>query len=347
METMGITMNDIARAADASVTTVGRVIHNSGYVSKEVRARVEKAIAALGYVPDRTARALKGGRSGVIGSLVRQNDNGLYYRINDSIIRAAREAGYELLTMEAQPDLDNEGRLIDNFIGLHVDGLVITSDPNVTPAMFIRLANAGIPAVAVERGYLDQGIDSLIVRDYDACRDAVTRIIRAGHRRVAVICSRRFTDVETQRCEGSLAAFKDAGIEPDEKLIKVVPGYDTQYGRIAAEELFSSGDIPTAVFATADSLAAGVLQAAYAHRLRVPDDVSVVGYDDVLSQSLSPAINSVGLFVESIGANVMDLLIRRMEDPDRPAQKRMIDTVYADRGSLAVRGDKKETVITF
>ena len=344
---MSITMNDIARAANASVTTVGRVIHNNGYVSSEVRARVEKAISDLGYVPNQSARILKSSRSGIIGSLVRQNDNGLYYRINDSIIRAVRNANYELLTMEAQPDLAIEGELIDNFIGLNVDGLVVTSNTGITPEMFARLRKANIPVVAVERGYLDQGIDSLIVRDFEACQDAVTRILRAGHKRVALIAPQLFDDVEKQRYEGYCAAIKGAGLPLDEKLICIVPGYDTQFGRIAAEKLFSQSELPTAIFTTADSLAAGVLQAAYAHRLRVPDDVSLVGYDDVLSQSLSPAINSVGLFVETIGTNVMELLMLRRAEPDRPAEKRLIDTVYADRGSVAVRSEKKETVIRF
>ena len=344
---MNVTMNDIARAAGTSLATVGRVIHNNGYVSREVRERVETAIAELGYVPNQSARILKSSRSGIIGSLVRQNDNGLYYRINDSIIRAVRNAGYELLTMEAHPDMHNEGELIDNFIGLHVDGLVITSNTGITPEMFEKLKKAGIPVVAVERGYFEQGIDSLLVRDFEACQDAVTRIIRAGHKRVALVASQLFADVEKHRYEGYCAAIKAAGLAADEQLVRIMPGYDTQFGRIAGEELFSLPEPPTAVFATADSLAAGVLQAAYAHRLRVPDELSLVGYDDVLSQSLSPAINSVGLFVETIGTNVMELLALRQADPNRPAEIRLIDTVYADRGSVAVRSEKKEIVIRF
>ena len=344
---MSITMNDIARAANASVTTVGRVIHNNGYVSREVRARVEQAIRELGYVPNQSARILKSRRSGIIGSLVQQNDNGLYYRINDSIIRAVRSAGYELLTMEAQPGMGTEAELVENFIGLHVDGLVIISDASVTPDLFEKLRKAEIPVVAVERGYLEQGIDSLIVRDFEACRDAVSRVIRSGHRRVGLIACRPVYDVEKQRYEGYCQALRDAGLEIDEQLTQLVPGYDTQFGRIAAENLFNLPERPTAIFTTADTLAAGVLQAAYADKLRVPDDISLVGYDDVLSQSLSPAINSVGLFVEKIGNDVMDLIQLRQEDPDRPAEKRMIDTVYADRGSVAVRSAKKETIIRF
>ena len=344
---MNVTMNDIARAAGTSLATVGRVIHSNGYVSREVRARVEAAIAELGYVPNQSARILKSSRSGIIGSLVRQNDNGLYYRINDSIIRAVRNAGYELLTMEAHHDMQNEGELIDNFIGLHVDGLVITSNTGITPEMFEKLKKAGIPVVAVERGYFEQGIDSLLVRDFEACQDAVTRVIRAGHKRVALVASQLLADVEKQRYEGYCAAIKAAGLAADERLVRIMPGYDTQFGRIAGEELFSLPEPPTAVFATADSLAAGVLQAAYAHRLRVPDELSLVGYDDVLSQSLSPAINSVGLFVETIGTNVMELLALRQADPNRPAEIRLIDTVYADRGSVAVRSEKKEIVIRF
>ena len=342
---MSVTMNDIARAAGASVSTVGRVIHNSGYVSREVRERVERAIERLGYVPNQSARALKSSRSGIIGSLVLQSANGLYYRINDSIIRAARAAGYELLTMEAQPGQGMEGHLIDSFIGLHVDGLAIISNTSITGEMFAKLRAAAIPVVAVERGYLEMGVDSLVVRDLEGSRDAVQRIVCSGHKRVALVAPRPALDVEKRRYAGYREGLESMGLGVDERLIRLTPGYDTQYGRIAGADLLSLPEPPTAVFCTADTLAAGVLQAAYQKGLRVPEDLSLVGYDDVLSQSLSPALNSVGLFMGSIGPCVMELIEARRADPERPAEARMIDTVYADRGTVAVRSARKETVI--
>lgn len=331
---MSITMTDIAKAAHASVATVGRVLHNNGYVSSETRARIERAIAELGYIPNQNARTLKSNRSGIIGSLVTQNPNSLYYRINESIMRAAHACGFEYLTMESQAVGHDEGRLIDNFIGLRVDGLVITSNTTIQPDMFARLRKAGIPAVAVERGYLEQGIDSLITEDFSGARDAVARIASRGHRRIGLIAMEPFHDVERQRLAGYRQAIADSGLPIDEVLIQIVPSYRPQSGRTAAEALLSLSSPPTAIFATADTLAAGAMQALYDRHLRVPDDMSIVGYDDVLSQSLSPQIDSVGLVLTDIGDQVLQLLRSKMEDMDRPAERRAISTAYADRGTV-------------
>lgn len=337
---MSATMADVAKRAGASIATVGRVIHNNGYVSKEVRARVESAIAELEYVPNQNARTLKRSRSGIIGNLVQQSINGLYYRINDSIMNAAHKRGYECLTMEARHGLNDEDRIIQNFIGMQIEGLVIISNSSVSPEMFAQLRRAKIPVVAVERGYCEEKTDSLLVKDFEACKDAVSRIIAQGHKRIGIIAIPPELEVERQRLEGSKEALKEAGLPIDGELIRIVSGYDASEGRKAAEELFSLPDPPTAIFATADTLAAGVLQAAYERNLRVPEDISLVGYDDVLSQTLSPMINSVGLLLENIGDDVMELLLERQSDFERPVQRRMIDTAYIDRGTVIRRDNK-------
>lgn len=338
---MGTTMSDIAKAAGVSVATVGRVVHDNGYVSRDARERIEKAIADLGYVPDRSARILKSQKSGIIGSLVVQNPNSLYYRINDSIQNAARANGYELLTMEAQPLRRTEGELIKSFIGLHVDGLVITSDLAVTDEQLAQLRQAKIPVVAVERGYIRQGIDSLLVMDREACREAAGGIAGKGHERIAFIGMAPIHEVERLRLEGYLAALEGAGLPERRDLIRLLPDYGAEGARRAAEELFALPDPPTAVFCAADTLAAGVLQAAYARGMRVPEDLSLVGYDDVLSRLLSPPIDSVGLLLDHIGEQVMAMLKRRMENWEIPAACGMIGTAYQDRGTVRELDNKR------
>lgn len=334
---MSVTMVDIARAAGCSVTTVGRVLHSNGYVSQDVRERIEKAVADLGYVPNQSARALKSNRSGIIGVLVMQNPNGLYYRINESILQSAHENGFECITMETQRSTGDVSRLVQSFIGLHVDGLVIVSNTHVSSAHFAQLKKAGIPVVAVERGYFDQPIDNLVVRDYDAAYDVVRRIIGKGHERIALIAARGQQEVEKQRLAGYKQAMTDSTHLLDEALICMVDGYSVENGKAAAAQLLSLPEPPTAVFCTADTLAAGVLQEMYARGLRVPEDVSLVGYDDVLSRSLSPQIDSVGLLLKDTGARTIELLMKRMTDADRAAEMLPIDTVYVDRGSVCCR----------
>lgn len=331
---MSVTMADIAKAAQCSVTTVGRVLHNNGYVRQDVRERIEKVIAELGYVPNQSARALKSNRSGIIGVLVVQNPNGLYYRINESILQAAHRNGFECITMEVQRRHHDEARLIQSFVGLRVDGLVIVSNTSVEAESFGLLRRAGIPVVAVERGYFDQPIDNFVVQDYAASYDAVQRVLAKGHRRIALIASGGSHDVEKQRLAGYKQAMADANSIVDEELICLTAGYNPEHGKAAAERLLSLKERPTAVFCTADTLAAGVLQALYEQGLRVPEDVSLVGYDDVLSRSLSPQIDSVSLLLEDTGAQVVELLMERMNRSASSPEIRAIHTRYADRGSV-------------
>ncbi len=334
---MSVTMEGIAKAAGVSVATVGRVLHNSGYVSAQARARVEQAVRALGYIPNQNARALKSRRSGLIGNLVMQNLNGLSYRITNSVLRAAERRGYQLVTMQSAELGKDEFRAVQSFISLGVEGLVITSDPLVPETCFAMLKQAGIPAVAVERGYLEQGIDSLTVADFAGVYDAVLRIVQKGHRRIALVASAVEHSVEKERLEGYRAALRDSGLPEDPALMELVPDYTAAFGQRAAARLFSLADPPTAVFCGADTLAAGVLQLLMKQRLRVPEDVSVVGYDDVLSRLFAPPIDSVALALEGTGEQVMELLLRRMQQPDAPVMQKNIGTLYQDRGTVLMK----------
>ena len=331
---MSVTMTDVAQAAEVSIATVGRVIHNNGYVSPEARKRVLDAITALGYVPNQMARTLKSRRSGIIGHFVIPNPNGLYHSINQSIMDAAQKNGFQLLTIESQQGCGSDEELINTFIGLHVDGLVVTSNPHLPQQIFTRLQNAGIPVVAVERGYAEYGIDSLVVRDYEGVYNAVKRIAERGHREVGLIAMRPFHAVEQQRLRGYLAAVQDFQLSRQEGLVQIVESYAPQFGQAAMERMLTLPHPPTAVFTTADTLAAGAMQTLYSHHIRVPDQMSIVGYDNILSQSLSPMIDSVGLVQENIGDVAIELLMKRMEDRGRQPEIRLINTVYVDRNTV-------------
>ncbi len=331
---MSVTMEGIAKAAGVSVATVGRVLHQNGYVAPETRRRVEQAIQTLGYIPNQSARALKSRRSGLIGNLVLQNLNGLYYRITDSVLRAARRRGYQLVTVQITEPGADELPAVENFISLGVEGLVITSDAFVPPACFALLRRAGIPAVAVERGYLEQGVDSLTVEDFTGAYDAVTRMAKKGHQRIALVASAADLPVERQRLEGYRAALRDSGLPEDPALMELVPEYAAEHGKQAAARLFARPNPPTAVFCGADTLAAGVLQFLSEHHLRVPRDVSLAGYDDVLSRLFAPPIDSVSLVLSGAGEQALELLLHRMAAPTAPVEQRSIATRYQDRGTV-------------
>lgn len=326
-------MSDVAKAAKVSITTVGRVIHNNGFVSDDVRARVEKAIQELEYIPNRMARALKQQKSGIIGSLVVYNQNNLYQRINSSVIKAVENNGYKLITMEGRHNSNDEGDLIDQFIGMQVDGLVITSNGSITSEMFDRLHSQKIPVVAIERTYDYPYIDGLVVKDFEGAYSAVKSCINHGHRRIALISSRLEQSVEKERYRGYTSALADNGIELDTKLIYLASGYSLEEGCTAMKKLLAVS--PTAVFCTADTFAAGAMQVLYQCGKKIPDDISIIGYDNVLSAQLAPPINSVDLAIKDIGETVLSMLKRRMADINAPSVSKELGTVYVDRGTVA------------
>jgi LacI family transcriptional regulator len=340
---MGANMTDVAKAAGVSIATVGRVIHKNGYVSQGARERVEKAVRELGYVPNALARALKKKSSGVIGSLVAYSLNNLFQKINNSVIEAAEEHGYELVTIEARPGRGEEARIVNRFIGMRVDAIVITSNRFVPPEVFRALREEGIPVVCVERNYDFEFVDNLTVSDFEGGRSAVARMAARGHRRIALIAKELVDIVEVGRHEGYRAALRDAGIEIDGRLIRLVKQYERQYGYEEMRALMALKDPPTAVFVTADTMAAGAMQYLYEAGLRIPDDVSIAGYDNVISALLSPPIDSVDLATADIGETVVELIERRLNRPDAPGERRMISTVYVDRGTVKeIQGGRSE-----
>lgn len=335
-----VSLMDVAAAAGVSHATVARVIHKRGSVSPKTKELVEQKIHELGYIPNQMARTLKSHSSGIIGSLFVHNASGLIHQINESIAKAVQAEGYELLVIETQNG--NEDAAIRNFLSLQADGIVIISDPFVSPELLEQLHKLAVPVVTVERGYHAQGVDNVLVKDYDACYQIGKAIAAQWHRRVALIEVKELfscqntpeLNVEYLRRTGFLQGLEDEGITIPPEQIITVDTYSTKKAYEATERLLNLPEPPTAIFATADRLVAGVLQCLYDHHLRVPKDMSIVGYDNVLSARLSPPTNSVSLVYENVGKNVMSLLHRRMANPNAEPLTMAIDTQYIDRGTL-------------
>lgn len=302
---------------------------------------MESKIRELGYIPNKMARALKKERSGIIGSLFIHHSDGLIHQLNESIVSAAIPAGFETLVIESREQ--GEESAINTFLSLQVDGLIIISDPFVSKESLERLQKLAVPVVAVERGFAVPGVDNVLVDDYAACYDVGRRIAESGHKRVGFIQAAELEgsiepqlNVEQQRRLGFMDAARQYGLSLAPEYICTQDGYSAEAGYSAAKHLLALREAPTAIFATSDRLAAGVLQYLYEHKLRVPDDISLIGYDNVLSAELSPAINSVSLVFEGVGDAVLSLLTARLDDPESEQAVKTIHTKYIDRGTLRI-----------
>lgn len=335
MNQNNVKMSDIAHAAGVSLATVGRVLHKNGYVSEENREKIERLIQELGYVPNKIAQGLKNQRSMLIGHLVVFNPNMLFAKISLAVNQAALAHGFHVLTMTSHQQMDEEEAQINELIGHRVDGVIITSNTHIPQALIQKLVDLKIPVVMVERTYDLPLVDCIRVDDLKGAFDAVHHILAHGHQRIGFIGMQLFHEVERLRYQGYCEALQTAGIELTNDYIRFMPDYSAESGYNATEALMRLETPPTAVFATSDLFTCGVLQYLHEQGKRVPEDLALVGYDDTLATLLAPPITSMSLSLEAIGEHALECLLQRMDDPQAPAQTKMISTILIDRHSVA------------
>jgi LacI family transcriptional regulator len=180
-------------------------------------------------------------------------------------------------------------------------------------------------------------VDRIQVDDLNGAKGAVGHIIAKGHRRIGFIGSQTIfphSEVENLRYQGYISAFLEANLDMKEEYVCLTSNYSAEAGYQAAEALIQLPSRPTAIFATSDLLIAGVLQCFQKYGIKVPEDISLVGYDDTLSALLPPPITSVGLAHETIGEQALLLIQERLSDRKAPSQSILIDTVLIDRNSV-------------
>lgn len=307
------TLKDVADAAGVSTATVARVLHGNGYVAEETRARVERALKATGYRLNVVARGLRTQRSFMLGHLLHAiTENPFFAQVALGVEQEALRHGYHVLLYNLQGRAERERAGVEALIERRVDAIVFTT---AMRAEHVALAtDAGIPVVQVER-VTPARSHAVVVDNYVGAREAMAHLLELGHRRIGYIggdpacypyASSRERSVEEQR----LAAYRDAlaegGAALDERLVRLGRYYSLENGgggegRTRMAELLSLEPRPTAVFATCDVLAAGALQAIYEAGLRVPDDLSLVGFDDTVATQLAPPLTTVALPMREIG----------------------------------------------
>lgn len=312
------TLASVANAAGVSTATVARVLKATGYVGAATRARVLAVLAATGYQPNALARSLRTQRSRTLGILLsRIGRNPLFAEIARAVEAAAMQRFYRVLivNLEGEPEREREG--VRRLIESRVDAMLFihaTDAANVAMA-----AAAGIATVQVERLVAHES-RAVTVDNRAGCLAAMAHLIALGHRRIGYIgvdpgrYPGSMPSIEGERLESYRAALGDAGLPVDPDLTRLLPAYprpgstdQVAPGHAEMMALLDLANPPTAVLITGEILATGALQALYARRLRVPDDISVIGYDDNLAPFLTPPLSAVALPTEAIGQAAFEL----------------------------------------
>jgi LacI family transcriptional regulator len=306
-------IKDVAARAGVSVTTVSRVLNGHPYVRDGLRSRIDAAIEELGYSPSSIARGLVRSSTELIGVIVPDITASFFSTILGSIEQAASSRGYALLVSNIAEDSEKELSYLKLFKGLRVAGIIVMHEPT-TPAVRRFVAAIGIPVVissARPAGLRDVSVN---IDDEAAAFDATAYLAGLGHRRIALIGgdAERLQTARMRR-DGYERALEAARIPADPALVKV-GDFKTQDGYRLMGELLEVEARPTAVFALSDDMAAGAMNRALDAGLRVPEELSVMGFDDsALASVTRPALTTVHQPIADIGSISVETLIRSIE----------------------------------
>lgn len=315
-----VSMKDVAALAGVSVGTVSNVLNSPALVSDATRARVEKAIAKLGWVRNESARQLRAGRSRSIGMVVMDVANPFFTDIVSGVEDYVQDQGYSVQLGNSAQQVEREAAHLRLFEQHRVRGLLLAPIKEVGQRV-VELRRRGIPVVIVDRASEDAPYCSVAVDDVEGGRLAVDHLVAQGHRTIAFVGGPMTIQQVRDRHLGAQLALSQLG-DSGQLTTITTARLDTGSGTVAADQLvaFPAADRPTAVFAANDLLAIGLLQGFVTRGLRVPEDISLIGYDDIdFAAAAAVPLSSIRQPRHALGVRAAELLFAEIEALDNDA----------------------------
>ncbi|MDP9830250.1 DNA-binding LacI/PurR family transcriptional regulator [Kineosporia succinea] len=312
----------MARHAQVSLRTVNNVVSGYQHVSEAMRRKVHQAMEELDYRPNPIARTLRTGRTGVLALVVPEIDVPYFAELAREVINAAAGIGYRVIVDQTGHDHDRERRLLTGADRTMLfDGLLFS--PLVTPAELQEMQDSPVvPLVLLGEHDFDGRYDHVAIDNEQAAFDAVSHLVAIGRRRIAAIGVQPQESYATpqQRTAGFQRALGDAGLPMEARYLQAAPHYRRAAGYAAAQELLALPEPPDAIFCYADLLAMGAVRAVFDAGLRVPDDVAVIGIDDIEEGRYSrPTLSTVSLDTPQIALEAVRRVASRIDEPGQPA----------------------------
>ena len=334
--TTRVGIREVAKAAGVSITTVSHALNDatSDRVNRKTQEHVRAVAKDLGYAPNRLASGLRNQRSQIIGLV---SDQITTTPFAGAMIRGAQDAaydrGYVVMVVNSGLDSELENREINMLRQHQVDGVVYARMYH--QSVHVPAELEGLPTVLLDSVTDDKSISSVIPDEVGAAETAVEAIIQAGHTRIGMINNMDDIPATHGRREGFLNALRRHGLQHDPRHL-VIAQPETTGGREAALGLLGQADRPTALFCFSDRVAMGAYQAATALGLRIPEDVSIVGIDnlEIIADALWPGLTTVALPHYEMGRWAVTRILDDIENPGVPAAQTQLDCPLIERGSL-------------
>lgn len=312
------TLEDVAREADVSISTVSRALNNSEKVHPDTKAHVKQVAEDLGYMPSRVARRLrlKGGRANLLGLVIPDIQNPFFADVTRGVEDVAQAHGYALILSNSDEDADKQRLALEILQTEDVDG-VIVPPVGAEDSAIEELLDSGIAVVCVDRRLPGTRVDTILSDNRKGAYEAVSHLIDLGHERIGFIGGIPHISTLTERRAGYERALRDHDLPVDPALI--MEGDDRrEQGKIFTNELLSLAAPPTALFTGNNLTTLGALAALNERGVEVPDEMALVGYDDVpWPMALNPPPTVVDQPGYEMGRRAAEILLGRLQAPDR------------------------------
>jgi LacI family transcriptional regulator len=326
------TIREVAKRAGVSYATVSHVINNTRFVSQDTRGRVQAAMNELNYRPNALARSLRRGQTNTLGLILPDSANPFFAEIGRSIEDTAFKLGFSVILCNTERDTNREQLYVDLLSKKQVDGIIFVAAGDQADSLNFLLSQ-GMPCVLIDRDLPNIEVDAVLTDNQQGGYLATRHLIELGHRRIACIAGPSHITPSAERITGYRQALEEAGIAFNEALV-VGGDYHPDSGLHIAAALLDLASPPTAFFALNDLMAMGALRAAAVAGRRVPEDLAIVGYDDIEFASFTnPPLSTVAQPKSEIGSQATKLLVERIADKTTRTRRVVLLPELIIRGS--------------
>jgi LacI family transcriptional regulator len=313
------TIHDVAQKANVSTTTVSHVINGTRYVSDELKQRVQEVMSELNYQPNGLARSLRMGRSKTIGLIVPDNSNSFFAEISRNVEDYGYKNGYSVILCNTDEDPEKEASYINVLINKQVDGIIFISSTNST-CNLDYLINLNIPFVVVDRELPGIQADTVLNDHWLGGKLAGDYLVGLGHQRFACISAATSVFSSQQRVDGFRQALHQAGLKLHPEYLQ--PGdFRFSSGLACMDRILEnanhvpSSERPTALFVCNDMMAFGAIQSARGHNYRVPEDISIIGFDNInITEMVYPRLTTIAQPTQELAEIAIRLLLNKMQE---------------------------------
>lgn len=327
------TMKDIARLAQVSTSTVSHVINGSRFVSDEIHEKVMRIVAELNYTPSAVARSLKVRETKTIGLLVTATNNPFFAEVMAGVEQYCQQHQYNLIIATTGGDAKRLQQNLQTLMHKQVDGLLLMcGDSRFQADIELTIS---LPLVVMDWWFTELNADKILENSALGGYLATKALIDAGHRKIGIITGNLKKSVAQNRLQGYKNALSEAKIALNPHWI-VESHFDFEGGVLGIQSLLTQSSRPTAVFCFSDTIAVGAYQAIQQQGLRIPQDLSIMGYDDIeLARYLSPPLSTICQPKAELGKLAVEALLQRIKNPNENYRTLVLEPTCILRGSIS------------